>query len=102
MPAYAPQGRRAEANLGHQHLKLQRRGGRRSAAGARRLGSARFLAGRDIVKVISSPLERAQQTAAPLAKAYGLEVEIDPRIIESMGAERDYCAEWAAGDLCLR
>ena len=32
---------------------------------------------------ISSPLERAQQTAAPLATAYGLEVEIDPRIIES-------------------
>jgi broad specificity phosphatase PhoE len=45
--------------------------------------AARFLAGRDIVKVISSPLERAQQTAAPLAKEYGLEVEIDPRIIES-------------------
>lgn len=44
---------------------------------------ARFLTGRDIVNVISSPLERAQQTAAPLAKAYGLEVEIDPRIIES-------------------
>jgi broad specificity phosphatase PhoE len=45
--------------------------------------TARFLDGRDIVKVISSPLERAQQTAAPLAKEYGLEVEIDPRIIES-------------------
>ncbi len=44
---------------------------------------ARFLTGRDIVKIVSSPLERAQQTAAPLAKAYGLEVEIDPRIIES-------------------
>jgi broad specificity phosphatase PhoE len=44
---------------------------------------ARFLTGRDIVKIVSSPLERAQQTAAPLATAYGLEVEIDPRIIES-------------------
>jgi broad specificity phosphatase PhoE len=44
---------------------------------------AGFLTGRDIVKVISSPLERAQQTAAPLAAAYGLEVDIDPRIIES-------------------
>ena len=33
--------------------------------------------------MISSPLERAQQTAAPMAAAYGLEVEIDPRIIES-------------------
>ncbi len=45
--------------------------------------TARFLKGRDIVKVVSSPLERAQQTAAPLAAEYGLEVEIDPRIIES-------------------
>ncbi len=44
---------------------------------------ARFLTGRDIVKIVSSPLERAQQTAAPLAAAYGLDVEIDPRIIES-------------------
>jgi broad specificity phosphatase PhoE len=45
--------------------------------------TAHFLAGRDIVKVVSSPLERAQQTAAPIAKEYGLDVEIDPRIIES-------------------
>ncbi len=45
--------------------------------------AARFLGGRDIVAVISSPLERAQQTAAPLAAAYGLEVQIDARIIES-------------------
>ena len=45
--------------------------------------AARFLAGHDIVAVICSPLERAQQTAAPLAAAYGLEVQIDPRIIES-------------------
>jgi broad specificity phosphatase PhoE len=45
--------------------------------------TAKFLTGRDIVKVISSPLERAQQTAAPMAAAYGLDVEIDPRIIES-------------------
>jgi broad specificity phosphatase PhoE len=44
---------------------------------------AHFLAGRDIVKVIASPLERAQQTAAPLAALYGLEVETDARIIES-------------------
>ena len=45
--------------------------------------TAGFLAGRDIVAVISSPLERAQQTAAPIAAAYGIEVGIDPRIIES-------------------
>ncbi len=45
--------------------------------------TARFLAGRDIAAVISSPLERAQQTAAPIAGAHRLEVEVDPRIIES-------------------
>lgn len=45
--------------------------------------TARFLAGRDIVAVISSPLERAQQTAAAIAAAQQLEVDIDPRLIES-------------------
>ena len=38
---------------------------------------------RDIVHVGSSPLERAQETAAPLAKLPGLEVRTDPRLIES-------------------
>jgi broad specificity phosphatase PhoE len=38
---------------------------------------------RDIVHLRSSPLERAQETAAPLALARGLEVVIDPRVIES-------------------
>jgi broad specificity phosphatase PhoE len=38
---------------------------------------------RDITHVISSPLERAQETAAPLAAARGLAVETDARVIES-------------------
>lgn len=38
---------------------------------------------RDIVRVVSSPLERAQETAAPLALARGLEITLDDRIIES-------------------
>jgi broad specificity phosphatase PhoE len=38
---------------------------------------------RDIVRVVSSPLERAQETAAPLAAARGLEIVTDPRVIES-------------------
>jgi broad specificity phosphatase PhoE len=38
---------------------------------------------RDIVHLRSSPLERAQETAAPLAKALGLTPVIDPRVIES-------------------
>lgn len=38
---------------------------------------------RDITHIVSSPLERAQQTAAPLAKARGVEVGLDERLIES-------------------
>ena len=44
---------------------------------------AKALAGRDIVALRSSPLERAQETAAPLAKALGLPVETDTRLIEA-------------------
>jgi len=38
---------------------------------------------RDIVHVRSSPLERAQETARPLAAARGLEIVTDERVIES-------------------
>jgi broad specificity phosphatase PhoE len=38
---------------------------------------------RDITHIVSSPLERAQQTAAPLAKVRGLVPVIDERVIES-------------------
>lgn len=41
------------------------------------------LAGRDIVAVIASPLERAQETAAPIAAKHGLAVDTDPDLIES-------------------
>jgi broad specificity phosphatase PhoE len=44
---------------------------------------AEALAGRDITHVRSSPLERAQETAAPIAKAHGLDVVTDARVIES-------------------
>ncbi len=45
--------------------------------------AATALADRDVVHVISSPLERAQQTAAPVAAAHGLAVETDARVIEA-------------------
>ncbi len=45
--------------------------------------AAEALAGRDITHVVSSPLERAQQTAAPVAARHGLRVSIDDRIIEA-------------------
>lgn len=44
---------------------------------------AQALADRDVRAVIASPLERAQQTAAPIAAAHGLMVETDVRLIES-------------------
>jgi broad specificity phosphatase PhoE len=44
---------------------------------------AQVVSGRDITHMVSSPLERAQQTAAPLAAARGLEVGLDERVIES-------------------
>jgi broad specificity phosphatase PhoE len=38
---------------------------------------------RDITHIVSSPLERAQETAAPLAAVRGLTVVTDERVIES-------------------
>lgn len=38
---------------------------------------------RDITHLVSSPLERAQETAAPLAAVRGLTVQLDERVIES-------------------
>jgi broad specificity phosphatase PhoE len=43
---------------------------------------AQALAGRDITYVVSSPLERALQTAQPVADALGLTVAVDPDLIE--------------------
>jgi broad specificity phosphatase PhoE len=45
--------------------------------------AAEWLAQRDIGYVVSSPLERARQTAEPLAAATGLEVAIDERLVEA-------------------
>ncbi len=38
---------------------------------------------RDITHIVCSPLERAQETAMPLAAVRGLTVELDERVIES-------------------
>jgi broad specificity phosphatase PhoE len=40
----------------------------------------------DVVRLVSSPLERAQQTAAPIAAELGLPVELDDRLIEAGNA----------------
>ena len=44
---------------------------------------ASWLARRDIVYVVASPLERAQETAAPIAAHHGLAVDTDDELIES-------------------
>jgi broad specificity phosphatase PhoE len=41
------------------------------------------LADRDIVAVLASPLQRAQETAAPIAARHNLTVDTDPDLIES-------------------
>jgi broad specificity phosphatase PhoE len=44
--------------------------------------AADFLAGRDVTVVRSSPLERAVQTAEPIAEQLGLTIEMNERLIE--------------------
>jgi broad specificity phosphatase PhoE len=45
--------------------------------------AADALQGRDVSHVVASPLERAQQTAAPIAERFGVRIHTDERIIES-------------------
>lgn len=45
--------------------------------------AAEALAGRDIARVVASPLDRAQETATPIAAVHGLEIVTDPRVIEA-------------------
>ena len=56
---------------------LSERGKRQAAA------AARHLAGADVGLVWSSPLERAQETAAIVAEPHGVDVVLDHRLIES-------------------
>ena len=44
---------------------------------------ANALAGHDITHVVSSPLQRAQETAGPIAKAHGLQIAEDENLIEA-------------------
>lgn len=45
--------------------------------------AAEALADRDVTYVVASPLERAQETAAPIAGEFDLEIATDIRLIES-------------------
>ncbi|MER7840837.1 histidine phosphatase family protein [Streptomyces sp. NPDC096040] len=44
---------------------------------------AEHLSSRDVTYVAASPLERAQETATPIAKAHGLDLATDERLIEA-------------------
>ena len=50
------------------------------------LAAAEWLADKGVTHLVSSPLERAQQTAAPVAGKLDLPVEIDDRLIEAGNA----------------
>lgn len=45
--------------------------------------AADALAGHDVTLVVSSPMERAQQTATPMAQRHEVPIEIDPNLIEA-------------------
>lgn len=55
----------------------------RGVAMAQRVADSLAEQGRDVVEVTASPLERAQQTAQPVAAAFGLEVGTDERLVEA-------------------
>ncbi len=61
---------------------------------------ADVIKGRDITHVRSSPLERAQETARPLATARGLEIVTDERVIESTNVFEG--RRFAGGENALR
>jgi broad specificity phosphatase PhoE len=44
---------------------------------------AEYVTGRDIVHLVSSPLERARETMEPIAAGFGLTPDIDERVIEA-------------------
>jgi broad specificity phosphatase PhoE len=45
--------------------------------------AAEHLADHDVSHVVSSPLERARETAAPIAEAHAVEVQLDERVLEA-------------------
>lgn len=45
--------------------------------------TSQWIAPRDVTYLVSSPLERAQETMAPIAEKLGLDVHLDERVIEA-------------------
>ena len=63
--------------------RLSDRGRAMAERVAEHLGGHRDAPRRDVVHVVASPLERAQETAAPIAAEFGLEVAADERFLEA-------------------
>ncbi|NCT91651.1 histidine phosphatase family protein [Cellulomonas sp. APG4] len=63
--------------------RLSERGLAMAERVAAHLSGAEGGARHDVVHVVASPLQRAQETAAPLAAAFGLEVATDERFLEA-------------------
>jgi broad specificity phosphatase PhoE len=59
--------------------------------------AAEWFVGKDVTHLVSSPLERAQQTAAPIAEALSLPVAIDERLIEAGNAFEGMVVAGSAG-----
>jgi broad specificity phosphatase PhoE len=67
------------------HIMYGRLPGWHLSAVGRRMAerAAKALLDRDVTYLVSSPLERARETAAPLAEALGLDVHVDDRLVEA-------------------
>jgi len=61
------------------------------------LAAAEWFVGKDVTQLVSSPLERAQQTAAPIAEALSLPIGTDDRLIEAGNAFEGMRVAGAAG-----
>jgi broad specificity phosphatase PhoE len=61
---------------------------------------AEAIADRDVTHLRVSPLERAQETAAPLARTFGLDIVTDDRVIESSNVFEG--EKFGVGDGALR
>lgn len=61
---------------------------------------AETLAHRDVTHLVTSPLERAQETAAPSAAAFGLDPVVDERVVEA--ANKFEGRRFGVGDGSLR
>lgn len=59
-------------------FELSETGHKMAEAAAKELASQ----GREISRLLASPLLRTQQSAAPIAKEFSLEIETEPRVIE--------------------